>query len=412
MALLLASLPKLAVIRAHVPSHDPYLAAVLQQALDQQSRGQDIPGLLGHLRELYIFAEVWFPAEIPEDENLSDIPAAPLKLDGLWPVLLLQSMRKLHLYDLEADGIAVLIEKNQYDQTCYIDDLLLRTLDGSSCRPADIKALTQLPQALLSFSLFINDQPPYLRKVLFKIPSTDIWEALHEHQKEVRYLDILRPGYQSNPPDHTLGHLGSLQSFSQLRKLRIQLQHLTGVTGYEMLNETNPLLKETLPRYLEAFRLYGNAHCMAALPVIAEQIQELVMGGSHPLLSSITLEDASLAEAALDEDGRTGLLDPGFLQSRITFEPRGACPGRMYPQPGCCCPISQAGICVSSWGQMYEMRVDGNRRFFNIMHRTTPLQEEDLASDNTPSLPYASKVHVLPFTTRTGGHDTAGVHGV
>ncbi|KAL4882730.1 hypothetical protein BJY04DRAFT_217218 [Aspergillus karnatakaensis] len=48
------------------------------------------------------------------------------------------------------------------------------------------------------------------------------------------------------------------------------------------------------------------------------------------------------------------------------------------------------------------MRVDGNRRFFNIMHRTTPLQEEDFASDSTPSLPYAMKVHVLPFKTHTG----------
>ncbi|KAL4882731.1 hypothetical protein BJY04DRAFT_217219 [Aspergillus karnatakaensis] len=198
MALLLALLPNLAVIRAHVPSHDPYLMAVLQHALNEQTRGQDTSSLLGHLRELFIFAEVWLPAEIPEEENLSDTPRAPLKLDGLWPVLFLPTMRKLYLYDLETEGISTLIEKTQHDQTCYIDDLLLKTLDESSCRAADIRALIKLPKALLNCSLSINRRPGFRQTDIFKMPMLDIWKSLHDHQKELRYLDILYLVYHSN----------------------------------------------------------------------------------------------------------------------------------------------------------------------------------------------------------------------
>ncbi|KAL3456937.1 hypothetical protein BJX64DRAFT_293620 [Aspergillus heterothallicus] len=122
MALLLASLPNLIVIRAHVATHDPYLAVLLQQALDRQSHEPDTPESLGQLRELYAFAEVSVSVEAAV-VGLAEIPATVLRLDGIWPVLFLRSMRKLRLYDLDTGGIAALTEKRQKDQICYINDL-------------------------------------------------------------------------------------------------------------------------------------------------------------------------------------------------------------------------------------------------------------------------------------------------
>ncbi|KAL2787431.1 hypothetical protein BJX66DRAFT_285284 [Aspergillus keveii] len=70
----------------------------------------------------------------------------------------------------------------------------------------------------------------------------------------------------------------------------------------------------------------------------------------------------------------------------------------MIVQPGYRCPISRAGQCLSSWGDMYEMRVDGNRRFFNMTQRIASPENEE---EDSPSLPYALQIHVLPFTTHT-----------
>ncbi|KAL2820396.1 hypothetical protein BJX63DRAFT_428224 [Aspergillus granulosus] len=386
MALLLASVPNLMVIRAHVPLHDPYLAAVLQQALDCQKR--DIPGPLRQLCELYAFAEVSIPAKAAM-EDISDIPGAPLRLNDIWPVFFLRPMRKVHLYDLDTDGIAALIEKNQNHQTSYINNLLLRIIDESACQPADIKALIGLPHTLLNFSLFINDQISHLWNVTSKVSNLDIWDALYKHRKNIQYLDIFRKGIQAN---HPLGHLKSLQAFTQLRELRSHFLVLTRVGYCDIPNNTNLLLKDTLPRSLEAFRLYESYYGFHALPAIPKQIQELVMEGLHPVLKSITLEDKVLAHSVWEN----GHASKPLLQSRIRFEPKDACWG-MIAQPGC--QISRAGGCVGSWGDMYEMRVDGNRRFFNIMQ----IFPEDSDGDySIPSLPYTSKIHVLPFTDHTG----------
>jgi hypothetical protein len=94
-------------------------------------------------------------------------------------------MRKLHLYDLETEGIATFVKKNSNHQTCYIQDLLLRTINKANCRPADIKALIRLPRALLKFSLSINDREPPIRKIPFKMLNPEIWGAFHEHQKDI-----------------------------------------------------------------------------------------------------------------------------------------------------------------------------------------------------------------------------------
>ncbi|KAL2846050.1 hypothetical protein BJX68DRAFT_268907 [Aspergillus pseudodeflectus] len=79
VALLLGSLPNLVRIRVHVPSSDPYLAALLKLALERER-----PSPLNRLRELYVFAEVpVVPGHDMQVGDDPDRPVAPLRLHDL-----------------------------------------------------------------------------------------------------------------------------------------------------------------------------------------------------------------------------------------------------------------------------------------------------------------------------------------
>ncbi|KAJ0424689.1 hypothetical protein BJY00DRAFT_309106 [Aspergillus carlsbadensis] len=168
MALLLASLPSLTVIRAHIPLSDPYLAIILRRSLENPDCGK--PGYLDQLRKLYVFAEVPGPDVYYEMGN-SGTPKAPLRLDYIWPLLFLKSLRKLSLYDLDTDGIAALVENNQRHRTCQVDNLTLTTYYDSRCESCDIQAMLTLPDSLSSLSLSIHDPNGWERgSSLLKVP--------------------------------------------------------------------------------------------------------------------------------------------------------------------------------------------------------------------------------------------------
>ncbi|KAL2820134.1 hypothetical protein BDW59DRAFT_164749 [Aspergillus cavernicola] len=386
MALLLASLPSLIRIHAHVPLADPYLATVLQNALNRQECGDLGLGSFNQLRELCVFAEVPVIAALPTGGYLES-PEAPLRLDNLWPVLFLKSLQTVSLYDLDMDGIAVLLKQKQNHRTSYINSLSLTTLRMSRCKSADIKAMLALPDLLSSFSLFINDQMSGRRKAPSKVSNMEISDALQKHQRTLQYLDILRVGQHGNP-DSPLGHLKSLQPFTQLRDLRVQISLLTGLGFPDTPEHSAPCLKHILPESLEAFRLYGK-HGLHSLHSLAMQIKEVMMGNLYPLLKSITLEDNTLTQAVLDNS----LLQPGI---KIQFQR--ACGGQII-EPDC--RNSEAGNCLGSWGDMYAMRIDGNRQFFNLMQRIFP-GDSDEESGTGPSLPYPQAIHILPFADHTG----------
>ncbi|KAL4870034.1 hypothetical protein BDV12DRAFT_195835 [Aspergillus spectabilis] len=247
MTLLLASLPNLTGIRAHVPLGDYYLATVLQQAIDHQER--EVPGPLNQLRELAVFAEVPIATEAPLEDSL-EIPQVPLRLDDLWPVLFFK--------------VPMNATSNRNHGASYINNLLLTTLRMSRCEPADVQARITLPESLSSFSIYLDDQLNHFhimdgqgyfflgRRFPFKISNPDIWDVLQKHQENIQYLDIFRTRNRVNPD---LGHLKSLQSFSQLRDLRIQLPVLTGVDRFSIPDHTKPRLKDTLPEFVKGFLL-------------------------------------------------------------------------------------------------------------------------------------------------------------
>jgi hypothetical protein len=90
MALLLAFLPNVSTLCAHVPESDPYLQAVLLAASNNRST-------LKSLKELYLLVEV------PIFENRSRVtyvyqPA--LGLSNVWPALYLSGLRSVYLQTL------------------------------------------------------------------------------------------------------------------------------------------------------------------------------------------------------------------------------------------------------------------------------------------------------------------------
>jgi hypothetical protein len=78
---------------------------------------------------------------------------------------------------------------------------------------------------------------------------------------------------------------------------------------------------------------------------------------SYPVLESITLEDKYLTPAVLGNQP---------LHSKVKLRFQRLC-GANYIQPDCSSP--RAGHCLASWGDMPEMRIDGNRLFFEVMNR-------------------------------------------
>jgi hypothetical protein len=154
MALLLASLPRLTVIRAHIPFSDKYLASILRQCLENQDCANS--GYLTQLRELYVFADVPVPGTHFKTDDRGN-PSAALRLEDSWPVLFLKSLRKLSLYALDTEGLAALIKRNRRHRTCYVNSLTLTTHVDLHCKTGDIKAMLILPDMLSSLSLSMYD---------------------------------------------------------------------------------------------------------------------------------------------------------------------------------------------------------------------------------------------------------------
>jgi hypothetical protein len=225
---------------------------------------------------------------------------------------------------------------------------------------------------------------------LFKVSNTDIWNALRKHQTCIQYLDIFRSGQRQNcDVDPSLSYFGSLNTYIQLKHFCIQLPVLTDVGALGKTEHTP--LTITLPASLKTFTLYGK--CWYSFPLdIAMLIQEMMTGkmNSYPVLESITLEDKYLTQAVLGNQ---------TLHTKVKLRFQRLC-GAYFIEPDCATP--RAGHCLASWGDMPEMRIDGNRLFFEVMNRMFYIHWSREKSTGF-SLPYYdAAVHILPFTDHTG----------
>ncbi|KNG89601.1 hypothetical protein ANOM_003193 [Aspergillus nomiae NRRL 13137] len=315
MALLLTCLPNLTRIYAHVPQSDPVLSAALMQILDCQG-GNNSSTLLSKLSELYIFGEV-------------DIPTRP-------------RLRTLSLYGLDIANAARRLGASP--AMSRLKHLSITGGFNSSCTYSDLRALLTLPEALTSFSLYVQD---YAFGSIGDdmISNAGLWNVLEKHQNSLEYLDIYRDA------EHTRlfmsqRHFGLLRSFSCLKKLCIQAEVLLG-SFWDQPNAPYRL-KDRLPCNLQSLTLYGGKRFFH-ISSIRVHLQEALDSGVFSSLTSVELEgfyvDSDISEVC--------------RQNGVNLSVGRGCRHVALPRD---CQLRKEG----SWPQFlqttYHMRMDGQRR--------------------------------------------------
>ncbi|KAK6828684.1 hypothetical protein RU639_003536 [Aspergillus parasiticus] len=341
MALLLTCLPNITRIYAHVPQPDPVLSAVLRQILDCQS-GDNPSTILSNLSELYVLGEVDVPTRDLVNHNL--LPGAdqtPLRLDDLWPALHLTGLQTLSLYGLDTANAAFRLGASP--AISRLKHLSIIGGFNSSCTYTDLGALVALPEALTSFSLYIQD---YAFGSIGgdMISNAGLWKVLKKQQNSLEYLDICRDG------EHTrlymsLGHFGLLHSFTCLKKLCIQAEVLLG-SFWDRPNAPYRL-KDRLPCNLQSLTLYGGKGFFHTSS-IGVHLQEALDSGIFSSLTSIELEgfyvDFDITDVCR-QNGVTLSMGRNYHHKALSRD----------------CQLRKEGSCPPFLQKTYNMRMDGQR---------------------------------------------------
>ncbi|KAJ5783040.1 hypothetical protein N7457_004814 [Penicillium paradoxum] len=276
MTMLLASVPRLATLYACVPRLDPILDVILKRILLG-----DASSPLRELKELYLFAERLRYVETDggsgyessiDDTNIL-LPC--FKLDYLWPVFYLPSIRTLLLYNL--DPLKAAESLGQYNAEPGVENLYLVGYGPKGIfTVSNFQALISRTRKLKSFSIYNPGDCD-----LSELSNSYMWDCLRKHKNTLQAIDIYRADLMFR-----MGHFGLLCDFTSLEDLRIHIDMLLGGGIGSPLASFR--LRETLPETLQRLTLYGEQGYLT-VPDIPDQLQEL-LGGGFPKLKSITLE--------------------------------------------------------------------------------------------------------------------------
>ena len=386
IVMLLASVPNLSTLYAHVPPSDPILGTFIERTLEFQTSGKPLRSL-SNLKELYLFPEV------PALEASPDEGARYLKLDYLWPAFYLLSLRTLSLFDLNPH------KATGYLGNCaavsHVEDLYLMGYWGSVFTPPDTQVLLTQTKGLKSLLLCLHED-----YYLSKVTNSDIWDYLQQHKGSLQTIDIYRDAAVHSDE---IGYFGSFHEFPALISLGVQVEML--------LAEGSPFrLQEALPSTIQALTLYGK-YQYDVVPDLPEQIQEL-LEGKFPCLKSITLE----LEEVVHDDGR--LMGP-YQQLQEDCAGKGIllrlANGNKLPK---------GGSCGELWTKTFYMREDGYYRHTAVSYTPRNLRDSeelllksaeeaedddhettDSEDEYDPSISGKArtiKVHTIPFIDHRG----------
>ena len=337
MAILLASVPNLSTLYAHVPKADPILKKVLQATLSHNNPGTS-PSPLRELKELFLLSEF----AVFERTRYSYVKAFPrgpfndeilyidgsLGLDYIWPLLYLPSLRSLSIDTLDWETADELM--NRHAAACHVErlDLIVQF------KPI-LKFLEDWGQGLKSIRLTLSE-------FRIDISYSEIWNYLRKHQDSLESIDL----YQRGDCDgEEIGHFGLLRGFVHLKDLRVHFDMLFGECEHTILSaQATFRLRDTLPRGIQTLELHG--HCAYEKHVnIPEQVQEL-LGGDFPSLKSITFEDFYADFADRKQVAQYREVKEACAEKGILFQ---IGPGN---------PLRS----IDSWRKTYYMKLDGQER--------------------------------------------------
>jgi hypothetical protein len=278
MALLLASLPNLTTLYAHLPETDIFFSGVLQKAIESQR---------DEFRPLKKLSEAHFTSSWNYRQDWRSRDHYDLWLGHLWPVFQLQSLQSLSMFDIRPLGAGIRFGST-VDISC-ITDLSLVYHDSALLAHAEIVALLSLPKALTKFSIYMNDSGGFIEKCR-QLSNASLWKALCKHQDSIKHLDIYRDCTGCLPPVHSANnsHFESMQGFKQLEYLSIQPEVLIGGCCGDDIASFR--LRDTLPSSLKSFTVYGEEG-LATNKTIGQQLQDLVASTEFPRLKHIVLEE-------------------------------------------------------------------------------------------------------------------------
>lgn len=271
MAMLLASVPNISSLWAHVPLEDPFLALLMQRTLIQ-------PALLGELRELHLFPEVpvldeyntGWNDEPPRDTELDqylDEQTISLNIEHLWPGFYLPKLQTLSLHDLQPiTATESLVRRMPTGGSCIENLCVTFSEEENFATMTDVFTLARMSARLKSLSLFIpgiSGAPEFEMHEFLRCLNVDTLEYLDLHLDPENVFDA--------------GRGQSLRGFHVLKDIRIHNTHLTGPFG-------DSHLKDILPPSLESLSLYTD------LTALDPDVKGL-LNSNFTSLGSITLEE-------------------------------------------------------------------------------------------------------------------------
>ncbi|KAI9370130.1 hypothetical protein BJX61DRAFT_549171 [Aspergillus egyptiacus] len=404
VALLLTCLPRVETVYAHLPAQDSFFRAVVQVAIDRQQNGHPLT-YLASLKNLYLLSEVpGFPEDGCEPHS-EEIEEPPLKVHDFWPVFYLESLRSLHLYNLDTEG-AESILRQEKGYTSHIEHLQVATKQSSTCTPADVVALLTLPSRLKGLSFcWSGDKTKSTEKVgrkkrsIWKIRNSEVWSAIQKYQDTLQYLDIFHDKPAASHHRNAANHFGSLKPFAHVKYLSISDDVLVG--RYSQHSIAPFRLKDTLPPNLESLVLcIGIAG--ATTPDLTSQLNEVVSGSEYPSLKSLQVSDSSVVNIYRPSKGtpeKYRIVEETCARSGIRFDIRGMCNAMDILTD---CPFSAGGRCTTLWKKTYQLRYEGTRRYVSAEQRAA---RREVGLRETPS-PAPTRMilttHVVPFTDHRG----------
>ncbi|KAL2822895.1 hypothetical protein BJX63DRAFT_955 [Aspergillus granulosus] len=270
--LLLIYLPNLSTLYMHLPETD-LVGLVLKEILRCHENGSLLP-CLRHLAHLHLLAEV--PAAAPDAPWSPMVSRPVLKLRDFWPCLWFPSLHTLALYDLDPKGAASLLERqHKSGKMCRVEELrlVISAGSGSASTGSDIRALLSMAPSLTRLSLNWDQGE-------FSLP--DLWNALQHHRDTLEDLDLYYNA--SSLDDRPPASFGSLQEFSQLKRLDIQMYVLYGMAN-EWLSSQH--ITEILPESIDTLVLnldWANKEAPDSLAsFVATQVTSLMAQRQRPL---------------------------------------------------------------------------------------------------------------------------------
>ncbi|KAI7977961.1 hypothetical protein EIK77_009501 [Talaromyces pinophilus] len=233
LALLLANLQNLQILRARIPHTDMFLAGVFREAVRRQP-----PNPLLNLREVYLECIPWrcYECKYPQYIHVS----------LLWPIFQLPAIQRVSVSDFKPHEGASRAEYAEdfgdiFEASTVTDlNLVLNAYFARCLATPDSLILLSLPKRLTRLSIFLKGSG--FRDL--KISNVDIWNAIRPHEESIEYLSVDR--WECGEEDDT--RFGSLRGFERLKHLYIQPRLLSDT---DSLGDTLPPNCQSLNFYLD-----------------------------------------------------------------------------------------------------------------------------------------------------------------